>query len=258
MERMRRTSCLFAGIILLAVCRLWAGTVAADADALFSRGCDLYENGDFDEAAEHFEVLLTRGIRDADVYYNLGNAYYKQGQLGKAVANYRRALVLAPRDGDARANLDLLRSIIGFRDTTASYNVGAVFIFPLRLASPRELQVVSYIGYYLAVAAFLVVLFSRGRLRRNTLRILAVVVLVTLACFSVAGYGIDRAGGESEGVVIVDQAEMMSGPGTAFEELIRLPDGVEVRLEARSGIWIEVELRTGEIGWIREQDIEMI
>ena len=255
---MRRTPYLVACIVLLAVSRVAAVTVAADADALFSRGCDLYENGDFDEAAEHFEVLLASGIRDADVYYNLGNAYYKQGQLGKAVANYRRALVLAPRDGDARVNLDLLRSIIGFRDTTTSYDVGAVVFFPLRLASPRELQIVSYIGYYLAVAAFLVVLFAKGRLRRDMLRVAAVVVIVTLECFVVARYGIDRAGGESEGVVIVDQAEMMSGPGTAFDELVRLPDGVEVRLKARSGIWIEVELRTGEIGWIRQQDIETI
>ena len=39
---------------------------------------------------------------------------------------------------------------------------------------------------------------------------------------------------------------------------IPVPDGVEVSLKARSGIWVEVQLRTGEIGWIREQDVELI
>lgn len=255
---MRLTSVLAVGIIVLAWCRIWAAPAAPDAQVIFGNGCDLYDQGDFGQAAEHFEALVARGIEDSDVYYNLANAYYKQGRLGKAVANYRRALVLAPRDNDVRANLELLRSIVGFRDTTTSHNVADVAAFPLRLASPREFQVISYVGYYLAAAIIVVALFSRGLMRKRTLQVFVTLAIITTAAFVFARYGVSRSDGGSDGVVIVDQAEMMSGPGTAFDELIRLPDGVEVRLRARSGIWVEIELRSGEIGWIREQDIELI
>jgi hypothetical protein len=255
---MRRTSVFIVCVVAVALCRAWAAPAARDAQVIFSNGCDLYDQGNFGQAAEHFEALVARGIEDSDVYYNLANAYYKQGRLGKAVANYRRALVLAPRDDDARANLELLRSMVGFRDTTTSYDAADVAVFPLRLASPREFQAISYVGYYMAALAIVVALFSRGLLRRRTLQVFVALAIITAAGFMFARYGISRTYGDSDGVVAVDQAEMMSGPGTAFDELIRLPDGVEVRLRARSGIWVEIELRSGEIGWIREQDIELI
>jgi hypothetical protein len=31
-----------------------------------------------------------------------------------------------------------------------------------------------------------------------------------------------------------------------------------VEIRERSGIWVEVQLLTGEIGWVREQNLEMI
>jgi tetratricopeptide (TPR) repeat protein len=255
---MRLLAGVLMGIVILSAYAVQAGPATADADVVFVIGCDLYEQGEFDQAADHFEVLVARGIQDADVYYNLGNAYYKQGQLGKAVVNYRRALLLTPRDEDTKFNLELLRTIIGFRDTTASYDVGAVVSFPIRLASPREIQLVFYVCYYLTALAFLVALFTQGLIRRRAFRAFVVLAVIAAASFGFAHYGLSMAEGHSNGVVIVDQADMMSGPGTAFDEVLRLPDGVEVSLKARSGIWVEVQLRTGEVGWIREQDIELI
>lgn len=247
--------------ILAGVCvagSVWAADAPGDLTAVFDKGCDLYEQGEFGAAADHFEALITRGVVSADVYYNLGNAYYKQGQIGKAVASYRRAQVLAPRDEDISENLGLMRSIVGFRDTTVSYDLSGFVSLPLRLLSPRELQVVFYIAYYLAIIAFLGVLFLKGRLRRRGVQILIVFAAVAVSTSGLARYGRSQIESGSEAVVVANQTEFMSGPGNAFDELIRLPDGIEVEVRARSGIWVEVELRTGEIGWVREQDLELI
>jgi tetratricopeptide (TPR) repeat protein len=258
MERLRLSAVLLLVTGLLAGSQAWCAHAPEDLTAVFDKGCDLYEQGDFGAAAEHFEALITRGVRSADVYYNLGNSYYKQGHIGKAVVNYKRALILAPRDEDINENLDLLRSIAGFRDTTAAYDLSSLASFPLRLASPKELQMVFYAGYYLTVVAFLCSLLLRGRLRRRIIQILIVLVIVTVGALVFARYGTSRLEGSSEAVVTADQTEFMSGPGNAFDELVRLPDGVEVTIRARSGLWVEVELRTGEIGWVREQNLEMI
>jgi tetratricopeptide (TPR) repeat protein len=255
---MRRAIPVLVVMGMCAVSQVWAAHAPGDLTAVFNQGCDLYEQGEFGAAADHFEALIAKGVMSADVYYNLGNAYYKQGQIGKAVASYRRAQVLAPRDEDINENLGLMRSITGFRDTTVSYDLGGFIGFPLRLVSPKELQTLFYVSYYLAVFAFLSVLFVKGRLRRRGAQILIVLVVVTAGASGLARFGSSRIESGSEAVVAADQTEFMSGPGNAFDELIRLPDGIEVKVRARSGLWVEVELRTGEIGWVREQNLELI
>ena len=250
-------------ILLLLLCALlpgvaWAAPPLGNINTVFNEGCDLYDQGDFTLAAERFESLAARGVRSAEVYYNLGNCYYKQGFVGRAVANYKRGAMLLPRDEDIETNLDLVRSVVGFRDTTTSYDLSGLAVLPLRLASPRELMLAFYVGYYLTALCLLCVMVVRGDVRKTGLRILVVLLALTVGALGYARYGVSKFESGSDGVVIADKTEFMSGPGTAFDELARLPDGVEVELRARSGIWVEVELPTGDIGWIRETDIETL
>ena len=258
MERLKRVAVAVVIWAMVMLCACWAFADLSDIDQVFNHACDLYEDGDFEAAAGQLESLAASGVRDADVYYNLGNCYYKQGELGKAVANYRRAIMLAPRDADTRENLDLVRSIVGFRDTTGSYSIGSIVALPLERVSPRELAVAFYAAYYIAVLTFLGVVLLRGDRQMKCMYGLVIFVGLAAAAYGLSRHGISRFGGASEGVVTVEGTEFMSGPGTAFDELVRLPDGVEVRLRARSGIWMEVELDTGEIGWVRETDLERI
>lgn len=258
MERMKRVA-----VTVLILFTIGAPVVAGslpveNINALFNDACDLYESSDFESALERFESLVLMGVRSSAVYYNLGNCYYKQGHIGKAVASYRRALMISPRDEDTRSNLDLLRSTVGTIDTTTSFSVGGLTQLPLGLASPREWQVAFYGAYYLSAACLLGVLFLRGRPRGRAARILILLVSVTLCSFGLSAHGRSRFSGDSEAVVVAERTEFMSGPGAAFEELAKLADGTELRLRARSGIWLEVELPTGEIGWVRESDLEKI
>lgn len=252
------TIALVLAIVGLPICCSLGAPVATDIATVFKEGCDLYEQGDFASAAERFEDLSRRQVTSADVYYNLGNCYYKQGHAGKAVVNYRRALMLSPRDDDIRANLSLLRSVVGFRDTTASYDLSGIATFPLQFVSARELQLAFYVGYYLTAVCFVCALMLSGTPRERTVRILVAVLLVTVGALALARHGQARFSSGSAAVITAEGAEFMSGPGTAFDELARLPDGVEVRLRAKSGVWVEVELGTGDIGWVREKDLEKI
>ena len=83
-------------------------------------------------------------------------------------------------------------------------------------------------------------------------------VIVGACSFGFSAHGRSRFKGGSGAVVVAERTEFMSGPGAAFEELVRLSDGVELKLRARSGIWVEAQLPTGEVGWVREGDLEPI
>jgi hypothetical protein len=242
----------------LALAPAWAGS-APDARALsaFREACDLYERGDFGGALSGFEAVKAEGIKSAAVYFNLGNCYYRQDQLGRSIANYRRALLLAPRDSDARTNLGLARASVYGGDSTATRSQGFSAL-PLGLASPRQAQALFYVAYYLAAVFFLAVLFLGGTLRRRAFYGLVVAVVVAGVAFGLSRHSASKFTSAAEAVVVVDRVELKSGPGNAFEEVAVLPDGVEVSLRARSGMWVEVTLATGEVGWLRQDDIETI
>jgi Ca-activated chloride channel family protein len=94
------------------------------------QGRYFFQKGDYKTAAERFRDPLWKGIacyRAADyacavdafarvdspeAYYDLGNAYAKTGELKLAVAAYGKALAARPGFPDARANRDLVASLI--------------------------------------------------------------------------------------------------------------------------------------------------
>jgi len=229
----------------------------AHANSTFREACDLYERGDFGGALAGFEAIKTAGIRSAVVYFNLGNCYYRQDQLGRSIANYRRALLVAPRDGDARTNLRLARASVYGGDSTATRSPG-LSTLPLGLASPRRVQALFYVAYYLGAVFFLAVLFLGGKLRRRAFYGLVVALVVAGVAFGLSRYAVSKLASVSEAVVVVDRAELKSGPGNAFEEISVLPDGAEVSLRAKSGMWVEVALPGGEVGWLRQDELETI
>jgi len=228
-----------------------------EVDRIFKEGCDLYEKGEFDQAIQSFESLVAAGVRSSAVYYNLGNSYFKLGHLGKAVVNYRRALVLSPRDEDIRANLDLVRSMVGMRDTTRSIGLGALVEAPTRFLSPEEFQLGFYLTAYLLAICFVWMLFTGGHVRKVMVKIVIIAAIVAVVFLAFERTSQARLNSQSEAVIIA-RCPLMSGPGNAFERIGELSEGVEVRLRARSGLWLEVELPTGEVGWVRDQAVELI
>jgi tetratricopeptide (TPR) repeat protein len=249
------------GISILA----WATALAAPAIAapvgmqpVFDEACDLYENSEFGAARERFELLVSRGVINAAVFYNLGNCYYRLGDRGLAVANYRRAQALAPRDPEIQANLELMRSEIGLSDTTAASGLAALLDMPGRTLSAREMKSAGYAAYWLAGLGFLGMLFLRGGLRRRAAYFAAVFAVLAAVSYSLGARTAEGFRDGTSAVVIHAESELMSGPGGAFQELTRLPDGAEIHIRSRSGIWVEARMPTGEVGWVREQDIEVI
>lgn len=253
---MRQVAGIFAGILLIALTGVAAS--AQSPDSLFTRGCDLYEAGDFVSALNAFQAAGHGGIENAALYYNLGNANYRLGSLGRAVANYRRAQMLNPRDEDTRANLEFVRTMVGTRDTLAALGTESPADVPLKWLSPKEVQAVFYAAYYLAALAFLGLLFLRGSTRRVSLYALVAFAVIAVVSLSLSNHAQSRFRDSSGAVVINEEVDLRSGPGNAFERIATLRDGVEVRLKSRSAMWVEVELPTGEVGWLRDTDIERI
>jgi tetratricopeptide (TPR) repeat protein len=74
-------------------------------EPLFARALGLEEAGQFDEAKQTYEVILSLNPCHADALVNIGNILYQMGSSELAGENYRGALEIDPDHVEANYNL---------------------------------------------------------------------------------------------------------------------------------------------------------
>ena len=154
---------------------------------LFSEANDQYAAGNYAEAAQMYEQLLTETTAitktTSETYYNLGNAYFKQDELAQAILAYERCLRLDPRNKDAKYNLAFAQSrIIDNIEDNQAY-----FISSWLRAVRNSLRETTWM--WLSISTFLLVLIgallfalSKEQWLRKTAFYTAVVALIVSAC----------------------------------------------------------------------------
>jgi tetratricopeptide (TPR) repeat protein len=247
---------------------------------LFVRGNQLYEAGDFEEAAAVYEETVARGAVSPELYYNLGNAYYKSGNLGRAVLNYERALQLAPRDEDARANLGLVRTML--RDKQFVEEPGLVgktakwLHRRLNVAESLLVSSIVYLAFILVVIGFIfrhtiflsrlypkISMISPGRflgLDKTQDFLLATatlfVLFVTLAGSAYSKYR--DVSSRRAAIVIEEEVPVYSGPSTDATLQFKIHEGTRVTTgETRPG-WMQIRLPGDLSGWIGDGMVDRI
>ena len=235
----------------------------ADPTETMQTANQLYENGQFAQAAQAYEQLVDQGFADSALFYNLGNTYFKQGDFGRAILNYRRATRLAPRDPDIRANLNLARSQAV--DQLDPANSEAFFSHLVRLTEAwftlNEMAVIT-LGLW-SVFALVLIAFNRsksgGRLKEGLqYTLITITLLLMLAIFSL-GSRVYLEKTRPEGVVVVDELNVTSGPGSQYVTEFVLHSGAEVSLIEQRGSWIRLTLPGGETqGWAPARTVELI
>ena len=251
---LRRPILLLAALGMLPV--VVVGSVSAQetsAGELMARANERYERGEYAEAAQQYEDLVTRGFGDAAVYYNLGNAYLESGDLGRAILSYLRARELAPRDSDIRTNLDLARDMTVDRIAAERGSlIESVSFLGRRWATPSELGIAALLLWTATGLAIGVLLVWRKLPLRSAIRTLAAVSAVATAASFLLLLSMALANpNDNTGVVTATTVDVVSGPGPQYSEEFTLYSGAQVRLtDSRHGWW-RVALPGGELqGWV--------
>lgn len=266
MTRMRRINAdrtqNFYMRLLLVVCFLtFAFSVSADeAASLFHQANQLYEVGNYQQAAEAYEKILTMGQANWQVYYNLGNAYYKQRQIAKAILNYERALHFNRDNEDIRFNLDLANLSVADRIPAMPRSLAVVWLDQaIHLFTAEQATTLALIFWALLFAGAIFWLLARRESARNWARRLVwsagAVWLVFALIFAMLAY--ERAT-LHEAIVLTPRVVVRSSPAGDATEMFILHEGVKVRLQERSGDWRRIRLADGKVGWLEAKTIEEI
>jgi len=255
---MRQLSCIVLLILLLSLCSV--GYAESSFDALYSRGNQYFEAGDYASARDAYNTIVKQGGIDASVLYNLGNCYLKLNDIGNAILCYRRALYINPRDEDIRSNLELARSIVP--EKIDAVRAGGITNGLLEIGQATGASIITIITAVLWIISTLLLILAFTSRRKRTRRKLYRGTVVAFMMFAVfAGLLvimiIDQQWTD-HAVAVGDPVIARNGPGEHFTEVFQQHPGYEMKIQRYQAGWVEVVLANGYTAWVPGETVEIV
>jgi uncharacterized protein YgiM (DUF1202 family) len=248
-------------VVTLLLAAAWAHSeaIADGAGQSCIEAAEAYDAGDFEKAGELYQSVLASGLDAAAVHYNLGNALFKQGQLGPAIASYLRAARIDPRNPKIRTNLRRARAQIKDVDLSGEDLPPVLRPFQWGYAhfSANEWLTLALVLWILLGG--LHILNQWRPLKPSKLRpVSGALVVMALAAFGVGGLHYYRDFVVERGVVVVEEVDVRSGPGSSYNLAFRVHEGLPVRVAEDRGDWLRIDLGGELVGWVPASSLEAI
>ena len=251
-------------VVALRVCTLLlvAATplIADEASQTFEEGNRLYLQAKYPEAIGQYEKVLQSGTESGELYFNLGNAYYKGGKIQKAILNYERARQLLPGDEDVQFNLQLANLQVTDKiDAVPKLFVYRWFDSLIAMFSLATMGWIVYAFFLLTLAAFAYFLFAstyvQKRVSMFTGFIFSAALIMTMIGFGVQSF---KESNTEFAIVMSDVTNIKSAPDSKGNDLFVLHKGLKLQVLDSVNHWRKIRLADGKVGWIPEDDCEII
>jgi tetratricopeptide (TPR) repeat protein len=234
--------------------------IAQSPKELFSKGNELYRNGDYSKAVELYKSIEDKDLQSSDLYFNLGNCYYKLNKVAPAIYYYEKALKLNPENQKAITNLSFAKRM----------TIDVIDVLPktfLQKFSTNIIQKLSYNSWaFIAViASFLVAIFfllyyftfsSNKKLLFFNSSIISLVVLIVTLFFSIENY--KQIQKNRTAIIFATKVEVKSAPSMNSEEAFELHEGTKVIVLDELDHWKKIKLSDGKTGWIPSSELKEI
>lgn len=243
-------------VILFAFVSLVA---SAESDSRMQQALTDCQEGNYAEAIVTYETILSEGRESATLYYNLGYAYYKSGKLGKAILNLERSKKLNSSDPDVIANLEQAYSL-----TDQMQTIEPLFLvrwwrsFSNLMSSDGWAWafVILFIVFLVGVGGFL---FTDSVFTRKFGFFSALVTFVlAIIAITVSANKRGDITDSQEAIIMSASVTMTTSPDKNGSEMAVLHEGTHVDILSELGEWIEVQLKDGNVGWLKKESVEVI
>jgi hypothetical protein len=218
---------------------------------------DAYQKGNYDQAIVLYESVLEHG-ESPELYYNLGNAYYKTNQIGKSILNYERALRLRPSYEDAKHNLALANTKVLDKIEPIEVFFLSQWIDDFKaLLGSNSWAILSIVFFIATLVLLLFYVFSPQKIVRQTAFFVAIFSFLFFIIFF--GFSSSRKKHfekREAAIVMQESVTVKSSPDESGTELFILHEGSKVFVREVVGGWSEIKIADGNIGWIKNSEIE--
>ncbi|MDR2119610.1 MAG: tetratricopeptide repeat protein [Tannerella sp.] len=244
---------------MLSMLTLTYGLLSAQ-ESMLKEAETAYISENYTRAAELYEDILKNYGVSYTVYYNLGNAYYKAGKIASAILNYERALLINPGDKDLRHNLTVAK----LRTIDKIEPVGEFFLITWFRSMQNLFRVdtwatIGLICFALFIGCLAFYVFSKRMILKKSGFYVGIVLLALVITANVFAWNQKQALQNRNGaIVFAPTVTIKSSPDNSGMDLFVLHEGTKVFIKSTIGEWNEIELEDGNVGWIRQKDLEKI
>ena len=242
-------------VLLLSSALGRADAETQDVARTFQAGNEYYAQNNYKAAIDRYQNVLESGVVSETVLYNLANAHFKNNQLGRAVLCYEKARRLAPRDRDITENLDFARTRIADR---VERPPEGFFLGQLRRVTnwvPLDTETALAVSFFVAANLCFALFWLDAIPGLSRLALFGSIAFVVM--FLIVGTSnLSRIYWQEttrEGVILVEKADVLSGPASDSPTLFSIHEGLKVRIENDLPEWAQISLENGWNGWVKKE-----
>ncbi|MDR0230622.1 MAG: tetratricopeptide repeat protein [Dysgonamonadaceae bacterium] len=221
---------------------------------------EAYSKSEYSEAVELYKNILETSGESALIYYNIGNSYYKMNKTALAILNYERALLLNPGDKDTRFNLEIAK----LQTVDKIEPIGKFFLSEWmeslqNIYGTNAWSKIGIVSFLLLIGSLVLFFFSRKIILKKIGFYTSIIWIVFIITANVFAYRQKQKLVERNyAIVFTPTVTIKSAPDTSGNDLFVLHEGTKVLIKSQLGEWSEIQIADGNIGWIKNNDIEVI
>jgi len=246
--------------LILCLLLISGGYILAATPAETDRANKAYMAGFYENAAQLYEKILDEGKVAPEAYYNLGNAYFKMNQIPKAILNYERALKYQPGDEDIIYNLNIANARLVDKIDVLPELFYIRWWKSLRQWLSPDQWAISLILLFTFVFIFAALfLLSRNvNLRKSFFAFSLIFLMLTFLSAALAYQSYNQSVDQKTAIVMAPTLPVKSSPDESSIDLFVIHEGLKVTLLDKIGTWTEIRIANGNIGWVKQSDIQPI
>lgn len=244
--------------LIIIITLVSVNTFGQDAGQRMKEASDLYQKGDFFNAATIYKELYDQGYRSENLAFNAGNAWYKAKDYGYAVLFYERARLAEPASEDVNYNLQIAKSHITDKfDAAPELFFIRWFDFLALLKSTNQWATTAISLFIITLVLALVFFFSPMQKLRYPSFWIAVLVLLFSVISLIFSFRSNRLiNHNNNAVVICSELVGKSSPGDSGKDLFVIHSGTKVIVDNHLNDFSEIRLPDGNKGWVKNGCIE--
>lgn len=232
---------------------------AADSSQQMQQALSLYNNAQYTQAAVMYEAILKTEQQSAALYYNLGNCYYRLKQTAPAVLNYERALQLSPNNANIQHNLTLANERVTQKtDVLPQLTIMQVWLRCCNLLNTNAWATIALLFMWIWAAFILQKKALLNKQLATQKRFINIPNLLLLASLwsVVAAYTLYYQQYVQQ-FAIVNKPEIIVRelPTETSPSVVELSAGAKVNVLDSHADWWQIQLGSGQKGWIEGKNL---
>lgn len=248
-------------LILIACLFVLAPTVSfAQNETLFNQATEVYNEGNYNKAIEHYLQILENGKHSAELYFNLGNCYYKLDQIGPSVYYYEKALLLKPGDKEILNNLGYAQNMrLDAFDSMPKTAMQKFYDSTVALMSFEGWAKTAVLFTFLFVLVYLTYyFFQEARQKRIAfvISLTSLTISVFALLFSYLQY--ERFKSDNPAIIYEKEVRVLSEPNKRSQEVFTLHEGTKVNVIEILEDWKKIKISDGQTGWLTSENLKLL